>query len=96
MPQNEGFEVPPVIERQLDDGQIVHTDSEKTSSKDTSGVYPDEKHVARFSGDKKVDPETLEGETGPLETAEDIVTHVIAVDDDPTLSPWTFRMFFVG
>jgi hypothetical protein len=33
---------------------------------------------------------------GPLEIAEEIITHVIHVDDDPTLSPWTFRMFFIG
>lgn len=32
----------------------------------------------------------------PLETAEDIVTHVIQVDDDPTMNPWTVRMFVVG
>jgi hypothetical protein len=31
-----------------------------------------------------------------LNTAEDIVTHVIDLDDDPTLNPWTFRMFFLG
>lgn len=37
-----------------------------------------------------------EGEIGNLESAEDIVTTVIHVDDDPTLSPWTFRMFFIG
>ena len=40
----------------------------------------------------------IEGQEGEihLETAEDIVTHVIDVDDDPTLNPWTFRMFFIG
>ena len=37
-----------------------------------------------------------EGEIGALETAEDIVTTVIHVDDDPTINPWTFRMFFIG
>ncbi|KAI0057185.1 OPT superfamily oligopeptide transporter [Artomyces pyxidatus] len=26
----------------------------------------------------------------------DLVTHVISLDDDPTLSPWTFRSFFLG
>jgi hypothetical protein len=31
-----------------------------------------------------------------LDTAEDIVTTVIHVDDDPSLNPWTFRMFFIG
>ena len=31
-----------------------------------------------------------------LETAKDIVTQVIHLDDDPTINPWTFRMFFLG
>jgi hypothetical protein len=37
-----------------------------------------------------------EGDIKALDTAEDIVTTVIHVDDDPTLNPWTFRMFFIG
>lgn len=36
------------------------------------------------------------GSVKPLETAEDIVTHVIQVDDDPSMNPWTARMFIVG
>ncbi|KAI4736201.1 OPT superfamily oligopeptide transporter [Aureobasidium sp. EXF-12298] len=31
-----------------------------------------------------------------VETAEDIVLQVLSVEDDPTLNPWTFRMFFLG
>lgn len=31
-----------------------------------------------------------------LEDAKDIVAEVIAVDDDPSISPWTFRMLFLG
>ncbi|CZR52285.1 related to peptide transporter [Phialocephala subalpina] len=31
-----------------------------------------------------------------LDTAEDLVTQIIHVDDDPTLNPWTFRTFFIG
>ncbi|CAI7582511.1 unnamed protein product [Penicillium discolor] len=43
------------------------------------------------------DTEALSKENAaPLTTAEEIVTHVIHVDDDPTLNPWTFRMFFIG
>lgn len=43
------------------------------------------------------DAEALSREpAAPLATAEEIVTHVIHVDDDPTLNPWTFRMFFIG
>lgn len=36
------------------------------------------------------------GEPDVVETAKDIVTHVLHVDDDPSLNPWTFRMFFIG
>ena len=32
----------------------------------------------------------------PVATAEDLVTQVIHVEDDPSLNPWTFRMFFLG
>ncbi|OJA14695.1 hypothetical protein AZE42_09982 [Rhizopogon vesiculosus] len=55
--------------------------------------------------------EKLFGRQGDIETAtvdadsdeatvlsneRDIATHVISVDDDPTLNPWTFRAFFIG
>lgn len=32
----------------------------------------------------------------PVETAKDLVTQVIHVDDNPDLNPYTFRMFFLG
>lgn len=32
----------------------------------------------------------------PAETAEDLVTEVIHASDDPSLNPWTFRMWFLG
>ena len=34
--------------------------------------------------------------TEPVETAKDLVTQVLHVDDDPTLNPFTFRVFFLG
>jgi hypothetical protein len=34
--------------------------------------------------------------TGIVETAEDLVTRVIDLEDDPTQNPWTFRVFFLG
>ncbi len=36
------------------------------------------------------------GEAAVLHDAKDVLTHVIHVDDDPSLSPWTFRAFFLG
>ena len=31
-----------------------------------------------------------------LHTEREIATHVISIDDDPSLNPWTFRAFFLG
>ena len=31
-----------------------------------------------------------------VNTAEDLVTLVINVEDDPDMNPWTFRTFFLG
>lgn len=36
------------------------------------------------------------GETAVVTTAKDLVTHILHVQDDPSLNPWTFRMFFLG
>ncbi len=36
------------------------------------------------------------GEAIVVQDAEELVTHVLHVDDDPTLNPWTFRAFFLG
>jgi len=74
----------------------------------SSGVDPAKSDHSKSSDEEKgafevppayyVDPEVPigEGDIKNLETAEDIVTTVIHVDDDPTLNPWTFRMFFIG
>jgi hypothetical protein len=32
----------------------------------------------------------------PPETAKDLITEVLHVEDDPTLNPWTFRTWFLG
>lgn len=34
--------------------------------------------------------------TKPVTTAKDLVTEIIDAVDDPTLSPWTFRTWFLG
>jgi len=43
-----------------------------------------------------VDDDGEEHYNVPAETAEDLVTEVIHVRDDPTLNPWTFRVWFLG
>ncbi|KZV71079.1 OPT superfamily oligopeptide transporter [Peniophora sp. CONT] len=46
---------------------------------------------------KERDSESLDsGSTAVLQDERDIATHVISIDDDPSLSPWTFRSFVLG
>ncbi|KAG2041638.1 OPT oligopeptide transporter protein-domain-containing protein [Suillus americanus] len=46
-----------------------------------------------------IETSTREAETNEnvvLQNEREIATHVISVDDDPSLNPWTFRAFFIG
>ncbi|KAF5655389.1 peptide transporter [Fusarium sp. NRRL 25303] len=73
------------------------TKPESPSSK--ADIYPADEKRGLPQDDKNVhDIEIMSSDKvkQPLETAEDIVTHVIQVDDDPTMNPWTIRMFAVG
>jgi hypothetical protein len=38
----------------------------------------------------------VENYNTPAETANDLITEVIHVRDDPSLNPWTFRVWFLG
>jgi hypothetical protein len=45
--------------------------------------------------------ESLEQDHGkkyvePPATARDLVAEILMVEDDPTINPWTFRMWFIG
>jgi hypothetical protein len=40
--------------------------------------------------------EDVTNEIVVLQNEREIATRVISVDDDPSLSPWTFRAFFIG
>ncbi|OJA15602.1 hypothetical protein AZE42_10123 [Rhizopogon vesiculosus] len=51
-----------------------------------------------FDGQGDVETATVDdhSEEVVLSDERDIATHVISVDDDTTLNPWTFRAFFLG
>ena len=69
--------------------------SESPSNENVTNVVTSEK--VHFS---KNDVETPTGadvsNSDVLQNERDIVTHIISVDDDPSLNPWTFRSFFIG
>jgi hypothetical protein len=67
-----------------------------------NSILPDQtREKELFIATPPLSPEYLDedGErhyTAPAETAEDLVTEVIHVTDDPSLNPWTFRVLFLG
>lgn len=75
--------------------EVSRAGAESSSSKDEKNekiaTEPYEAELPRYT-----DEEGHGGDVNHLDTAEDIVTSVIHVVDDPTLNPWTFRMFFIG
>lgn len=52
------------------------------------------------SSEKKVPTQVSDFESGETESivanTEEIALKALHVDDDPTLNPWTFRVFFLG
>jgi hypothetical protein len=42
------------------------------------------------------DEEKLVPTKKEVRSARDLVTEVLAVEDDPSVNPWTFRMWFIG
>jgi hypothetical protein len=68
-----------------------HSQKDRSIKEEKDGVITTSAHLPPYT-----DEEQQDGDVKPLETAEDIVTTVIDLEDDPTISPWTFRMFFIG
>ena len=68
-------------DRDVKDGTF--TDIKTNDSDDTPPGYED-----AGDGCAKV--------TGPVSSAKSLTTQVLHVEDDPTLSPYTFRVFFLG
>ena len=70
--------------------QIVKSEP---STQEKAPSVLDEKSV--YSG-TDIESTTSSDVTGVLKNERDLVTHVISLDDDPSLSPWTFRSLFIG
>ncbi|TVY27147.1 Oligopeptide transporter [Lachnellula hyalina] len=73
-----------------DVGHATSNDIEK------EGASPE---IASISSDHHVFDAAKEdhfGEAEVISDAKGVLTHVIHVDDDPSLSPWTFRAMFLG
>ena len=68
------------------------TETLASSEKEDDFETPEQDHSSK----KDVESTTGSDLTGVLQNERDIVTHIISVQDDPSLNPWTFRAFFIG
>jgi hypothetical protein len=74
-----------------------HTQVESSPTESLNEKRSFDRDVEDASDADKPDTD-VDGEStvGVLNDARDIVTHVISVEDDPSLSPWTFRTLVIG
>jgi hypothetical protein len=65
---------------------VEYFDSKKGN---ISIVERQDSESSSLSSDEKI-------HTKPPSTARDLVTEILLVEDDPSMNPWTFRMWFIG
>ncbi|KAF8136747.1 OPT oligopeptide transporter protein-domain-containing protein [Boletus edulis] len=69
---------------------VVGFTNDKALERDEKLLYP------KVDVETASDPPTNGASGIVLQSEREIATHVISVDDDPSLNPWTFRAFFLG
>jgi hypothetical protein len=82
---------PAINEKSLSNGEKDY----KLRGVDTSNSWDSVEKVNVATDAALFDEEGREW-NAPAETAQDLVTEVIHAVDDPSLNPWTFRMWFLG
>lgn len=84
------------------DTEVTHFDPELARSRVDSNASSNEKKAigeektsdAKAEIQSTADDDSEDGHV--LDGARDLITHVISLDDDPSLSPWTFRTLVIG
>jgi hypothetical protein len=84
-----------VTNRAVDGSNIEHSTQPPQPTPERFKTV-NEHETARPGAAAYVDDQGLQHYSEPVETAEELVTEVIHVEDDPTLNPWTFRTWFLG
>ena len=91
--------VPATLDRlstlKSDDTDLAY-ENRKYDSKD--GILNEKSAVPMVDSLPSYDAEADDhfGQGDVVTTAKDLLTHILHVDDDPSLNPWTFRMFVLG
>lgn len=69
-------------------------DASPSSEKREDSVTPEKVHYSKTDVESTTGADVSSADV--LQNERDIVTHIISIHDDPSLTPWTFRAFFIG
>jgi hypothetical protein len=75
----------------MDSASTTSMEDSKSIRKDRSSVVSTENLIRYETNDVE-----LAGRQPVVANMEEIALKALHIDDDPTLNPWTFRMFFLG
>ena len=87
-PHPSGERTPPAGPKRTDEEQAYHEKNGSITAASARGSDTDSSYDAR--------KDDHFGEATVITDAKELVTHVLHVDDDPSLSPWTFRSLLIG
>jgi hypothetical protein len=71
------------------DSAVEHVEYFDSTKGNISVVERQDSESSSLSSDEKI-------HTKPPSTARDLVTEILLVEDDPSMNPWTFRLWFIG
>ena len=71
-------------------------DSGSSTSLEKTKTEKSTENLVRISESDSRDAERGSGEPRVVANMEEIALKALHIDDDPTLNPWTFRMFLIG
>ncbi|KAF8557285.1 OPT superfamily oligopeptide transporter [Imleria badia] len=77
-------------------GSDIYPDGYPTTINRVSNTSDEKSYYAKADVEARSNPPTDDASGVVLHSEREIATHVISVDDDPSLNPWTFRAFFLG
>jgi hypothetical protein len=72
-----------------EENTVEHVEFFDSKKGSISVVERQDSESSSLSSDEKI-------HTKPPKSALDLVTEILAVEDDPSMNPWTFRLWFIG
>jgi hypothetical protein len=75
---------------------VPQVDEKGTSQAAEHVEYFDPKKAGDVAVSESIEDHDLDKTVKPPATARELVSEILLVEDDPSVNPWTFRMWFIG